>query len=251
MAIDLENAIEYYRNLLIIQYNNKEKAKATIELNVRTLLNDNIACEVQDAFNLETAVGVQLDVIGRYIGVDRFFTAVGALVGDFFSMTSYSTLLTDTDVGMTDFANYDTDVGGFATYSDLSASQKLNDDDYREILKLRIVQNNSDHSHKSIDDGLFTFFADGLVMSANENMSMIYFVDNDMLFLAIVAFAKGVLPRPMGVALSGLIERNKKVLGFTNYTQTLIPATITGFTNYTDGFTKEGEVLTYDKVINF
>ena len=42
MAIDLESTIDYYTNLLIIQYNNKEKARATIGLNVSTLLNDDI-----------------------------------------------------------------------------------------------------------------------------------------------------------------------------------------------------------------
>ena len=37
MAItDLEEIVNYYANLLIIQYNGKQKAKETIELNVNT-----------------------------------------------------------------------------------------------------------------------------------------------------------------------------------------------------------------------
>lgn len=251
MAIDLEDTIEYYKNLLIIQYNNKERAAATIGLHVETLLDDNIVCKVQDAFNLDTAVGVQLDILGKYIGVDRFYSSSGDLIGDFFSMTSYPTLGTDIEVGMTDFANYDTDEGGFTTYNDLAATQVLDDDDYRLILKLRIVQNNSDHSHKSIDDGLFIFFEDGIVMSANENMSIAYFASNDNFRIALIAFSKGVLPKPMGVRLNGLINRNKKIFAFTNYNRTLISENVTGFTNYTDGFTKEGEMLNYEKVISF
>lgn len=250
-AIDLENVIEYYENLLIIQYNNKEKARATVALNVRTLLSDNIVCEVQDGFNLATAVGEQLDILGKYIGVDRFYSSVAPVVGDFFALTSYATLDDDNEVGMTDFANYDTDIGGFASYGDLQFNQQLDDETYRFILALRIVQNNSDHSHGSIDNDLFTFFGDSLVMSANENMSMAYFVDNDNIIKAAIAFEKGVLPRPMGVQLSGLIQRDEKMFGFTNYSRTLTPGGITGFTNYTDGFTKQGETLTYDKVINF
>ena len=96
--------------------------------------------QVQDAYDLETAVGVQLDVIGKYIGVDRFLTVNQGLLGIFFGMTSYTTLESDITVGMTDFADYDTDLGGFATYDDIVINQKLNDDDYRFILKLRIVQ---------------------------------------------------------------------------------------------------------------
>jgi hypothetical protein len=252
MAItDLEEIVNYYANLLIIQYNGKQKAKETIELNVNTLLSDNIVCEVQDAFNLETAVGAQLDILGKYIGVDRFFASSAALIGEFFSLTSYPTLGTDSEIGMTDFANYDTDIGGFASYEDLLATQTLNDDDYRTILKLRIVQNNSDHSHKSIDDGLFIFFANSLIMSANENMTMVYFVNNSVFRLSLIAFSKGVLPRPMGVKLNGLVEQDRKMFGFTNYNRTLISNKVTGFTNYVDGFTKEGEILTYEKVINF
>ncbi len=251
MALDLENVIDYYVNLLIIQYNNKQRARATIDLHIRTLLDDNIVCKVQDGFNLDTAVGVQLDILGTYIGVDRFFSGAVPLIGDFFAMTTYATLGTDTEVGMTDHANFDTDVGEFLTYDDLLITQALNDDDYRNILKLKIVQNNSDHSHKSIDDGLFIFFGNGLVMSANENMTMSYFSNNANFQTALIAFNKAVLPKPMGVKLNGIIERDKRIFGFTNYTNTNISNNVTGFTNYTDGFTKIGEILTYDKVITF
>ena len=85
-------------------------------------------------------------------------------------------------------------------------------------------------------------------MSARENMTMVYFVSADNLSNGIIAFRKGVLPRPMGVRLLGLIERDKKMFGFTNYNRTDISNLTTGFTNYTDGFTKEGEILTYGKV---
>lgn len=248
MSIDLESTIEYYTNLLIIQYNKLEKAKSTIDLHVRTLLSDNIASQVQDGYDLETAVGVQLDVLGKYIGTDRFFSIEG--VGDFFGMTSYETLGSDTTVGFTDYANYLTDSGGFLTYSSLFGAGTLDDEDYRFMLKLRIVQNNSNHSNGEIDEGLFGFFGTDLILSDTKKMQIFYFVSGANLNLAIIAFGKGLLPRPMGVGLGGLIKRDKKMFGFTNYNATAIPSTITGFTNYTDGFTKEGEILTYDKVIS-
>ena len=243
--------IDYYVNLLEIQYNNLEKARATVALNIDTLIDDDIVTQVQNAFNLDAAVGKQLDVLGSYIGVNRFYTAIGELVGDYFGMTSYSTLGADTTVGLTDYANYALTVGGFATYSDLQASRNLDDDDYREILKLRIIQNNSNHSRKSIDEGLYIFFAEGLIASSKQNMSMVYFANGSNFRIALIAFAKGVLPRPMGVKLDGLIQRDKKIFGFTTYTKSLVSSGITGFTNYTDGFSKQGETLTYDKVINF
>lgn len=249
MSIDLESTIEYYTNLLIIQYNKLEKAKATIDLHVRTLLSNNIACQVQDGYDLETAVGVQLDVLGKYIGTDRFFTSIEG-IGDFFGMTSYGTLGSDTNIGFTDYANYLTDSGGFLTYGSLFGAGTLEDENYRFMLKLRIVQNNSNHSNGEIDEGLFNFFGTDLVLSDTKKMKIFYFVTGANTNLAIIAFSKGLLPRPMGVGLGGLIKRDKKMFGFVNYKTTTIPNTITGFTNYTDGFTKEGEILTYDKVIS-
>lgn len=248
MAIDLDSTIEYYKNLLIIQYNNKEKARATIDLYIRTLLSDNIASQVQDGYDINTAVGVQLDVLGKYIGIDRNFSNT-LLIGDFFSMTSYSTLDTDDKVGMTDFANYASDLGGFATYEDIVDVQKLTDEDYRFVMKLRIIQNNSNHSNKSIDDGLFGFFGTDLILSDNQNMTIAYFAKPEQIDRSIIALKKGVLLKPMGVKLSGLIERENKFFGFTNYNRTVISDISTGFTNYIDGFTKLGEVITYDKLI--
>ena len=62
----------YYSNLLILQYHNKPKAKATIEASVG-LLPDDLILEVINGFDIETAVGKQLDILGIYVGVDRFY----------------------------------------------------------------------------------------------------------------------------------------------------------------------------------
>ena len=249
MTIDIEEVTKAYKDLLIIQYSQKPKAKATIDLFVRTLLNNDIYSQVQNAFNLETAIGNQLDVIGRYVGIDRFYSLEGQLVGDFFSMTSYSSLGTDDEVGMTTYADYNTDVGGFATYEDLRSSQKLDDDTYRIFLKLRIIQNNSDHSNKSIDDGLFGFFQNNIALADQLDMTIFYFVNDSVFLTALILLVKDVLPRPMGVRLGGLINRNKKMFGFISYERPIPSQNITGFTDYDQGFTKQGEMLTYDKVI--
>ena len=68
----------YYSNLLILQYHNKPKAKATIEASVN-LLPDDLILEVINGFDIETAVGKQLDILGIYVGVDRFYDDEGSL----------------------------------------------------------------------------------------------------------------------------------------------------------------------------
>lgn len=68
----------YYANLLIIQYIGKPKAYATIQAQVKPVIMDQLPVAVMNAYNLigtNTAVGKQLDVLGKYVGVKR--TGIG------------------------------------------------------------------------------------------------------------------------------------------------------------------------------
>lgn len=66
-----QELIDYYADLLIIQYKEKPKAYATIQAQVTPIVMEQLPLAVQNAFDLETAIGVQLDVIGKYVGVRR------------------------------------------------------------------------------------------------------------------------------------------------------------------------------------
>ena len=63
--------INYYTNLLIMQYSGQTKAPATVAATVTPVIADQIYTQVRDAFNINTAVGVQLDILGKYIGANR------------------------------------------------------------------------------------------------------------------------------------------------------------------------------------
>lgn len=62
---------KYYADLLIAQYIDKAKAHAHVEALSEQANCDQIPLEIQDAFNIDTAVGVQLDLLGLYAGVSR------------------------------------------------------------------------------------------------------------------------------------------------------------------------------------
>jgi hypothetical protein len=62
---------KYYADLLIAQYVNKPRAHATVEAQVDPVIMDQLPLDVQDAFTIDAAVGVQLDVLGKYVGVAR------------------------------------------------------------------------------------------------------------------------------------------------------------------------------------
>lgn len=62
----------YYRDLLILQYRGKDKARATVHALAKLAIVDQLPLAVQDAFDLETAIGVQLDVVGKIVGATRY-----------------------------------------------------------------------------------------------------------------------------------------------------------------------------------
>lgn len=125
----------------------------------------------------------------------------------------------------------------------------LSDDDYRIILKLKAIANNSNLSHKSLDDSLYDFFSNTVRMDSEGNMEMTYFVPKNKTPVILAAIQKEVLPRPMGVRCSYIIEYDKKFFGFCTYSnQTAIYKT--GFRTYNNP-TKVGEVLTYEKRVEF
>ena len=62
---------QYYADLLILQYKGKPKAEATIKASVKPIIIFELAEAVKNGYNIDTAVGVQLDVLGKYIGLGR------------------------------------------------------------------------------------------------------------------------------------------------------------------------------------
>lgn len=66
-----EELKNYYANLLILQYISEPNAYATIQALIDPTLMNQLPALVQAAFDIGTAVGVQLDVIGKYAGVTR------------------------------------------------------------------------------------------------------------------------------------------------------------------------------------
>lgn len=247
----MDELIEYYVKLLIIQYAGRPKAQATIRAFAKALMADGVMFAVRDAYNIETAVGVQLDVIGKYVGIDRFYN-ITAPEGYFRTPDYEEVNPQDEPGGFTDYAGFDVDdqYNGTMTYNSIvTKNNQLNDEDYRQLIKLKIIQNHSNHSHQSIDDSIFAFFGTDVIPTSQGNMHMYYFISDDASSIVLAAQAKGVLPRPMGVGV-GFIDKpnNGGLFGYTTYSaiqNNNYPPVTTGYTTYADYATKEGKTLTY------
>lgn len=159
-----QELIDYYANLLIIQYLGQPKAYATIQNLVKPVIMDQLPVAVQDAFSLDTAVGVQLDVIGKYVGVTR--------------------------TGM-----------GF------DGPIVLNDADFRVLIKVAIITNQSGSSLYDIQNILHIFFPGSILVFDYQDMRMSYLIDSDIGSQDLIQLfvTEGLLPKPMGVQLAAPI----------------------------------------------
>ena len=135
----------YYSNLLIIQFNQKPKAIGTIQALAGAAIASNIEYQVKNDFNLETAVGAQLDIIGDKVGVSRI-APVSLATPDFFSMV-------DSDapsIFLNGFASSDLPIVIPAWYwygaIPITAMWSMDDDTYRKAIKYTIALNGLDYS---------------------------------------------------------------------------------------------------------
>lgn len=159
---DLE---DYYKNLLIIQYHNKPRAQATIAQWVNCMTGDGIMPQLWDAFDVDTAIGAQLDAIGKFVGIGR---------------------------------------------------NNLSDEQYRVIIKFKILKNNIGTSMKDIDDAIFKYFGNTILVNNNKNMSITYILNNNLGDLIPILINEKLLPAPMGVGVSAItsIDPSKAYFGF-------------------------------------
>jgi hypothetical protein len=168
----------YYANLLILQYREKPNAYETVKTNTEAAIINQLPLTVQDAFSLETAVGVQLDTVGKYIGASR--------------------------VGY-----------------DFSGPVTLVDDDYRQLLKIKIIQNSSGSSLADIQNLIATYFPGTLYVFDYQDMRISYYFDSNAGTLELAQFfvKGGFLPKPMAVQMGVLIYAPvlDKFFGFGTY----------------------------------
>lgn len=182
---------QYYANLLILEYLGMPNAYAAILATVTPILMDQLPIAVQNAFDVNTAVGVQLDVVGKYVGVSRINTSVDG------------------------------------------KPVTLDDDDFRIVIRLVILSNNSGSSLATIQSLLQNTFPGQIFVSDNRDMSINYVILETLgsaTLLSILATG-AYLPAPMGVGVGVTIvpSHTNPFFGFITYNTT---PTVSPFNNY-------------------
>lgn len=150
-----------YTSLITSEYNQQPNYMTTLQMTLQPIA-DNIAVmqSMPTLYDLDTAVGVQLDAVGAWVGVSRDISV--PLTGVYFSLDTAGLGL---DEG-TWFSQFDPDSGLVV----------LPDEDYRTLIRARIARNQWDGSIPgayAVWDALFAGQDIGILIQDLENMHMI------------------------------------------------------------------------------
>jgi hypothetical protein len=234
---------EYYVKTLLMQYLAKPKANDTIRALVSSLMIFDLIVDVRDGYNVETGIGRQLDILGKYIGISRDIIGFDTDL-EYFGYLLYGE--TPPKAGIGGFLVYGQPpvATRFRRYVDNNTTvYSMTDDQYRVMLQMGIFKNHSNASLESIDVIMETIFGDRYLVDDNGDMFLRYtFQESDKLLVSIARFV-GLLPRPTGVGLTvDFVPDIEHVFGFKLYGETA-PPEIVGFKLY--GIAKSGGMASY------
>lgn len=177
-----------YSDLIILQYRKKSKAKATIDAIMREvdLVLENIE-DLGEQWDIDKARNYSLDIIGRRVGVSRTLPS--------FVSKGYFGYLTTVDAkpwGEGVWYRYGESAG---------EALSLNDEDYRFLIKAKILKNFQNGTLDYIVDALQRLMSEYANAQDNLDMSVEIFLPIQSLnsLQRYMIERMDILPRPMGV----------------------------------------------------
>lgn len=177
------------------QYRDKPKAVAWYEIARKLGGSIEAAAQaVRKSYDIDTAVGEQLNVIGRIVVAPRSF--VGSI-----PMNPALFDLTDGD----EFG----DDGAMFSALTIDQDGQLSDDLYRLVIKAKIIKNNGDATIENILDGMNFLLprADVLRVTDGEDMSFSIELYGQITNLERYALLNaGLVPKPQAVRFNGFLE---------------------------------------------
>lgn len=204
MAIQTpEEIVAFYQNLLIVQYTRLPNASGTIEALSQQVVANMIYTQVQNAFDLQTAIGQQIDILGTYVGARRFLANFSS-TNTFMAFPFYADAGAGSVVGFAEYTDVNPPVGYWRLYTTIDVSLTLTDGQMRDLTKYLIAVHASDTTNASIDNILFAFFTTYVTLTDNEDMTLTYTHDatNDPFQLFAIVQYMNALPKPAGVLVN-------------------------------------------------
>jgi len=209
----MDDFIQAYLNLLIYQYRGKPKASAEISTIVKEFGSIfELYNSFETEFNLDTARGKQLDIIGRIVGLSR--TVPLAVPKKYFGFEDDSTAYPFSDL-FESVVTYPFKELDEQEYTDL----QLNDEDYRQFLKAKISKNFAESDIISINTIVMFLFDDLAEVVDNQNMTLDLYIDATIDVDQVRTIKQlDLLPKPQGVRYNNVIYKyyNQETFGFSD-----------------------------------
>lgn len=180
-----------YTALITSQHNDKPKFVAMTASDVEPYVEiENILLNIPSLYDVDTAIGSALDVIGEWVGASRNLPI--PLTGVYFEWDS--TALVGWDSG-----------SWRGEFDPVSGLTSLPDDSYRKYIKAKIAANKWDGTIESAYNIWVEIFTDSaIIIQDNQNMSMVVGVSGVKLGAIDQALLTGgyIALKPVGVGIS-------------------------------------------------
>lgn len=198
-----QELVAYYQNLLVIQYKQLPKAFETIGALSTEVVANQIYSQVLDGFDLETAIGDQIDILGAYVGAHRFLANFSS-TNAFMAFPLYADAGAGSVIGFSEYTDPNPPIGYWRLYTTVDVSLSLTDGQMRDLTKYLIAVHASDMTNKSIDEIMYQFFTTYVTLTDGADMSLTYTHDatNDPFQLFDIVVYMGALPSPAGVQIN-------------------------------------------------
>lgn len=191
---EVEAVKEYYSDLLILQYRNKQKARETIKIGAEIYLGDGLIFQLQDVLDIDKAEGKQLDIIGKILNCPRIIEGINPELRYFsFEKPNARGFSTKNKISDGAWKNQ---------YNSLFSIYSLPDTSYRILLKFKAIKNRLKASMGEIDNLLFSIFGNDIFMTNNKNLSITYSILDNIRVAGQAAQKLGYLAAPNGVSVS-------------------------------------------------
>lgn len=194
----------YYADLLEIQYHDKAKAIATVKANIEILLAQMLMWKIEkECLNVDVSVGVQLDTVGRWVGLDRNLQEQKFENQRWYAYYDWNESEQPNNLqgSLQDWNNETSENAPFLEYNLIFNTQKkLNDDDFRFLIKLKIIKNNTNATCKNIDDEIYNLLKDTVYTTWND-LELTYNYKDSVSGIMKIAKEKNCLVCPTGVKL--------------------------------------------------
>lgn len=201
---------KYFCDLLIAEYRCSNKNRAFIEALFNLIFANNLALQLRDGvLNVEESIGKQLDIVGEWVGVDRFYDNSILWNRKYFAFIDWGKVPNVLyQGGFSNYKNFLTLDGYTMTWKHLQESKKalyqLGDNYYRQLIKLKIIKNSIRFTKKNIDDAIYEW-SSGQVYTTWDKMSITYHYPSQVSQVIGLAIAKKCLPCPTGCELKTVL----------------------------------------------